>query len=64
MLCNDCSCKDCVNTPGNVDFIRAEQARALARNPLAFSVKVGQGLPSVIKEHARESLPWYQCQRI
>ncbi len=40
MLCNNCSCTQCLNTAENADLIRSEQAKAISRNPLAFSVKV------------------------
>eukprot|EP00955_Chlamydomonas_euryale_P114069 366251-Chlamydomonas_euryale.AAC.8 len=38
--CNSCLCRDCFNTPENAEFLKAEQARTVARNPEAFLTKV------------------------
>jgi hypothetical protein len=40
LQCNNCLCRDCFNTPENAEFLKAEQARTVARNPSAFTTKV------------------------
>lgn len=50
--CHRCLCRDCFNTPENAEFLKAEQAKTVARNPQAFTQKVrksSQHMLSAIK---------------